>query len=162
MVKQCCNSLEQNINLGFIFWGGGTESSVQWSMWSFRKCPQNETRSTSLCINLLRILMWSIKLPPYFKQYPKGIEVAFQTANLHVPKFIPVNFHIWKSFGLQNLSSHQEVNLKKLNPVPEIPINDLKSKIAQLKSVPESKGNQSWLHAMGGYRIWLITDCNNG
>ena len=85
----------------------------------------------------------SIKLPPYFMQYSKGIEVAFQTANLHVPKFIPVNFHIWKSFGLQNLSSHQEVNLKKLNPVPEIPINDLKSKIAQLKSVPESKGNQS-------------------
>ena len=145
MVKQCCNSLEQNINLGFIFWGRGTESNVQWSMWSFRKCLQNETRSTSLCINLLRILMWSIKLPPYFKQYSKGIEVAFQTA-----KFIPVNFCIWKSFGLQTLSSHQEVNLKKLSPVPEFPINDLKSKIAQLKSIPESKGNKSWLHAVGG------------
>ena len=91
----------------------------------------------------------SIKLPPYFKQYYKGIEVAFQTANLHVPKFIPVNFCIWKSFGLQNLSSHQEVNLKMLSPVPEIPINDLISKIAQLKSIPESKGNQSWLYAVG-------------
>ena len=84
----------------------------------------------------------SIKLPPYFKQYSEGIEVAFQTANLHVPKFIHVDICIWKSFGLQNLSSHQEVNLKKLSPVPEVPINDLKSKISQLKSFPESKGNQ--------------------
>ena len=92
----------------------------------------------------------NIKLPPYFKQYSKGTAVAFQTANLHVPKFIPVKFCIWKSFGIQNLSSHQEVNLKKLSPVPEIPINDLKSKIAQLKSIPESKGYQSWLYAVGG------------
>ena len=82
-------------------------------------------------------------LPFGNQQYSKGIEVAFQTANLDVPKFIPVNLCIWKSFGLQNLSSYQEVNLKKLNPVPENPINDLKSKLSQLKSIPESKANQS-------------------
>ena len=91
----------------------------------------------------------SIKLPPYFKQYSKGIEVAFQTANLHVPKILPVTFCIWKSFALQNLSSHQMVNLKKLSQVPDIPINDLKSKIAQLKNIPESKGKQLWLYAVG-------------
>ena len=81
----------------------------------------------------------SIKLPPYFKQYSKAIEVAFQIANPHVHEFTPVNICIWKSFDLQNLSSHEVVNLRKLSPVPEIPINDLKSKIAQLKSIHVSK-----------------------
>ena len=92
---------------------------------------------------------FGIKLPPYFNQYSKGIKVVFQTANLHVPEFTLVNFHIWKSFDLQNLSSHQVVNWKKLSPVPEIPINDLKSKIAQFKSIHLSKGNQSWLYVVG-------------
>ena len=31
-----------------------------------------------------------IKLPPYFRQYPNGFDVALRAANLHVPKFIPL------------------------------------------------------------------------
>ena len=37
-----------------------------------------------------------IKLPPYFKQYSKGFLVALRSANLHLPKFFPSDFRIWK------------------------------------------------------------------
>ena len=36
-----------------------------------------------------------IKLPPYFRQYTNGFDVALRTANLHVPKFKPSSFRIW-------------------------------------------------------------------
>ena len=47
------------------------------------------------------------RLPPYFKQFSKGIKLDFQTANLvRIPKFMYTSFCIWKSFDLKNLSIH--------------------------------------------------------
>ena len=45
-----------------------------------------------------------IKLPPYFKQYSSCFHVALKTANLHIPKFTPFNFSVWKHFDLSNMT----------------------------------------------------------
>ena len=41
-----------------------------------------------------------IKLLPYFKQCSKAFLVVLRTANLHLPKFSPSDFRIWKTFNL--------------------------------------------------------------
>ena len=45
-----------------------------------------------------------IKLPPYFKQYSKGFEIAIKTANLNVPTFNTSNFRIWQPFNLSKIN----------------------------------------------------------
>ena len=65
-----------------------------------------------------------IKLPPYFKQYYKGFHVALRAANLHLPKFSPSDFRIWKTFNLSKLKPIDIDNLKKLTPAPAIPIEN--------------------------------------
>ena len=45
-----------------------------------------------------------IKLPPYFKQYSKGFEIAIKTAKLNVPAFNTSNFRIWQPFNLSKIS----------------------------------------------------------
>ena len=42
------------------------------------------------------------------------------------------------------------INLRKLSSIAEIPINDLKSKIVQLKTISLLKDNESWLYVIGG------------
>ena len=53
-----------------------------------------------------------IKLPPYFKQYSKGFEMAIRTTNLNVPTFNTSNFRIWQPFNLSKIS---DVEKKQLN-----------------------------------------------
>ena len=89
-----------------------------------------------------------IKLPPYFKQFSKGFDVAIKTANLHTPKCDPVNFRIWKHFNLTTLSTTDKSNLKKLEPVPAVPTHELRAKISDLVKL-KSK-DQSWLYILGG------------
>ena len=45
-----------------------------------------------------------IKLPPYFKQYSEGFEIAIKTAKLNVPTFNISNFRIWQPFNLSKIS----------------------------------------------------------
>ena len=57
-----------------------------------------------------------IKLPPYYKQHSKGFHVALRAANLHLPKFSPSDFRIWKTFIKTEPIDIK--NLKKLTPAP--------------------------------------------
>ena len=45
-----------------------------------------------------------VKLPPYFKQYSKGFEIAIKTAKLHVPIFNKSNFRIWQPFNFSKIN----------------------------------------------------------
>ena len=54
-----------------------------------------------------------IKLPPYYKLFSNGFDVASKTANLHTPNHDPVNFRIRKPFNLPALSTSDKSNLKK-------------------------------------------------
>ena len=64
-----------------------------------------------------------IKLPPYFKQYSKGFEIAIKTAKLNVPTFSTSNFRIWQPFNLSKISDIEKKHLQKLEAVPAIPMN---------------------------------------
>ena len=75
-----------------------------------------------------------IKLLLYFKQYYKGFHVALREANLHLPKFSPSDFRIWKTFNLSNIE-----NLKKLTPVLAIPIDQLRTLIASFRQIVTNK-----------------------
>ena len=85
-----------------------------------------------------------VKLPPYFKQYSKGFHVAFKSANLNVPKYKPTNFRIWNTFNLSNISPIESEKLKKLDPSPTIPIDQLRAKIASFRHINTDK-NPSWI-----------------
>ena len=76
-----------------------------------------------------------VKLPPYFKQFPKGFHVALKSAHLNVPKYNPTNFRIWHTFNVSNLSSIESEKLKKLAPVPTIPIDQLRAQIASFRHI---------------------------
>ena len=56
-----------------------------------------------------------IKLPPYFRQYPNGIDVALRAANLHVPKFNSSSFRIWNHINISNLTVAVTRKLQKLS-----------------------------------------------
>ena len=71
-----------------------------------------------------------IKLLPYFKQYSKGFHEALGDANLHLPKFSPSDFRIWKTINLSKIEPIDIENLKKLTPVPAICIHQLRIQIA--------------------------------
>ena len=67
-----------------------------------------------------------IKLPPYFKQYSSGFHVALKSAKLHIPKFTPFSFRVWKHFDLSNVTKPNK-NLRKLAPATNIPIEQKNS-----------------------------------
>ena len=80
-----------------------------------------------------------IKLPPYFKQYSKGFHVALRAANLHLPKFSPSDFRIWKTFNLSKIEPIDIENLKKLTPTPAIPFDQLRTQIASFRQIETNK-----------------------
>ena len=70
-----------------------------------------------------------IKLPPYFKQYLPGFEVAIKTDNLHMPHFEPSKFRTCEHFNLTNINHDEKTKLKTLEPTPSIPIDQLRAQI---------------------------------
>ena len=68
-----------------------------------------------------------MKLPPYFKQYSSCFHVAWNSANLHIPKFTPFSVRIWKHFDLSDVTKPNVQNLRILTPAPNIPIQPVKS-----------------------------------
>ena len=90
-----------------------------------------------------------IKLPPYFKQYFKGLHVALRAANIHLPKFCPSDFRIWKTFNLSTIEPIDIENVKKLTPAPAIPIDHLRTQIASHRQIETNKST-SWIYYVGG------------
>ena len=90
-----------------------------------------------------------IKLPPYFKQYSKGFEIAIKTANLNVPTFNTSNFRIWQPFNLSKINDLEKKELKKLEPAPAIPMEQLRAQISRFRHI-ETKTDQSWIYYVGG------------
>ena len=81
-----------------------------------------------------------IKLPPYFKQY---------SAKLNVPSFNTSNFRIWQPFNLSKISGIEKKQLKKLEPAPAIPMEQLRAHISSFGHI-ETKTDQSWICYVGG------------
>ena len=90
-----------------------------------------------------------IKLPPYFKQYSKGVEIAIKTAKLNVPTFNTSNFRIWQPFSLSKISDVEKKQLKKLEPAPAIPMEQLRAQISSFRHI-ETKTDQSGIYYVGG------------
>ena len=103
-----------------------------------------------------------IKLPHYFKQYSKGFHVALRAANLHLPKFCPTDFRIWKTFNLLKIEPNNIENLKKLTPAPAIPTDKLRTQLASFRQIETNKST-SWIYYVGGGSgsgsIFLIVIC---
>ena len=90
-----------------------------------------------------------IKLPPYFKQSSKGFEIAIQTAKLNVPTFNTSNFRIWQPFNLCKINDVEKKQLKKLEPAPAIPMEQLRTQISSFRHI-ETKTDQYWIYYVGG------------
>ena len=76
-----------------------------------------------------------IKLPTYFKQYSKGFEITIKTVNLNVPTFNTSNFRIWQPFNLSKINDVEKKELKKLEPAPAIPMEQLRAQISSLRHI---------------------------
>ena len=102
-----------------------------------------------------------IKLPPYFKQYSKGFDVALKSANLHVPKFTPTNFRIWNTFDVVNITKTEVEKLKSLKPAPSIPIDQLRAHTAKLRQI-EPYNKKPWIYYAGRWiGIWFTSNYHN-
>ena len=91
-----------------------------------------------------------IKLPPYFRQYPNGFDVALRAANLHFPKFNSSSFRIWNHFNISNLTVSVTRKLKILPPAPSVPVDQLKAQIQGFKDLNKDKNDKSWIYIVGG------------
>ena len=103
-----------------------------------------------------------VKLPPYFKHFLKGFHVALRPANLNIPKYTPINFRIWNTFNLSNISPIESEKLKELAPAPTIPIDQLRAQIASFRHINVHK-KQSWIYIVGGESgsgfLFLVVIC---
>ena len=79
------------------------------------------------------------KLPPYFRQYSNGFDVALRAAYLNVPKFNFSSFRIWNHFNISNLMVAVTRKLQKLPPTSSIPVDQLKAQIQGFKDLDEDK-----------------------
>ena len=91
-----------------------------------------------------------IKLPPYFRQYPNGFDVALRAANLCVPKFNSSSFRIWNHFNIPNLTAAVTKKLQKLPPTPSVAVDQLKAQIQGFKDLDEDKNDKSWIYIVKG------------
>ena len=65
----------------------------------------------------------TIKLPPYYKQYSKSFHIVLKSPNLHIPKHTTCSFRVSTHFDLCNVTRPEIMNLKKLAPALDIPID---------------------------------------
>ena len=97
-----------------------------------------------------------IKLPPYFKQYSKGCDIAIKTAKLIVPTFNTSNLRIWQPFNLSKISEAEKKQLKKLEPAQAIPMEQMRTQISGFRHT-ETKTDQSWIYyVVGGSESALL------
>ena len=78
----------------------------------------------------------------------KGFEIAIKTVKLNVPTFNASNFRIWHLFNLSKISDVEKKQLKKLEPAPAIPMEQLRAKISGFRHI-ETKMDQSWIYYVG-------------
>ena len=90
-----------------------------------------------------------LKLPPYFKQYSRGIHIALKSANLHIPTLDPSNFRIWTPFNLSNITPVESESLKELKPAPAVPIDELKAQMDNFRYIDFNK-KKPWMYYVGG------------
>ena len=96
-------------------------------------------------------LLSDIKIPSYFQKYSKGLSAVVKVTYLHIPNFELTTFRIWQSFNLSSLSNHEKNKLKKLEPIPNNPIHQLRAQISDLaKYLTLDTNEQSWIYIMGG------------
>ena len=91
----------------------------------------------------------TIKLPPYFKWFSQGFQIALKYANLHIPKFTTSSFRIWTHFDLSNVTKTKIEHLKKLAPASNIPIDQLRAHIANFRCIT-SDTDKPWIYYVGG------------
>ena len=90
-----------------------------------------------------------INLHLYSKQYSKGFDIAIKTAKLKVPTFNTSNFRIWQPFNLSKISDVEKKQLKKWEPAPAIPMEQLRTQISDFRHI-ETITDQSWIYYVGG------------
>ena len=71
--------------------------------------------------------------------------LAIKATNLHPDKL----GHIWKSFNVSSLSTFHRTNLKKLDSIPSVPVNELIAKIESLKMLDFDSKGKSWFYILG-------------
>ena len=91
-----------------------------------------------------------LKLPPYFRKFSQGFASAIKEANLHINKFNAINFRIWNSLNVSNLSDIQVHDLKKLGTAKSIPVKLLQTKIHMLKVIDFDNKTRYWFYIGGG------------
>ena len=91
-----------------------------------------------------------LKLPPYFRKYSQGFAFAIKEANLHNDKLNTLNFRVWNSLNVSNLSDSQVHDLKQLSPAKSIPVKILQAKIHMLKVIDFNAKTKYWFFIGGG------------
>jgi hypothetical protein len=87
-----------------------------------------------------------LKLPPYFKQYSRGLTTALKSANLHIKTFNPNDFRIWSPFNVSNITKEEIKSLKELKPAPAVPIGELKAQMDKFRYIDFSKNRKPWMY----------------
>ena len=75
--------------------------------------------------------------------------MALKSTNLHIPKFTSSSFRVWTHFDLSNMTKPEIKNLKKLVPVPNIPIDQLRAQIANFRQIT-SDTDRPWIYYVRG------------
>ena len=72
---------------------------------------------------------------PTLNNTQNGFEVAIKTANLNVPTLNTSNFTIWQPFNLSMITDIEIKELKKSEPAPAIPIEQLGAQISSFRHI---------------------------
>ena len=91
-----------------------------------------------------------LKLPAYFRKFSQGFATAIKEANLHNDQIETLNFRVWDSLNVSNLSIPQVHELKQLSPAKSIPVKILKAKIHMLKVIDFNAKTKYWIFIGGG------------
>jgi len=97
-----------------------------------------------------------LKLPPYFRKFSQGFAFAIKEANLHNDKLNTLNFRVWDSLNVSNLSDPQIHDLKTLSPAKSIPVKILQAKIHMLKVIDFNAKTKYWIFIGGGSGSGLL------
>ena len=62
-----------------------------------------------------------------------------------MPKLTPTHFRIWTPFNLSNIAAVEVENVRKLEPAPVIPTDQLGAQIASFRHVEPSK-SKYWIY----------------
>ena len=74
------------------------------------------------------------------------------------PTFNASNYRIWQPFNLSNISDIEKKQLKKLEPAPANPMEQLRAQISTFRHI-ETKTDQSQIYYVGsgsGYGLLLL------